>query len=292
MEIQKIESFPESGGNDFKPQKAILVIIGFLFVVWFLWFLFFRVGFLNISSFLNSGQNNATSTQNSGKINLPTEKSLYSGWIKISDITYAQENYPTKEYILISVVQPNLSAVDASKWKLVNSLGETTPLGQVAELPSFGKVNTLSALKLKGGDELIISTGRSPIGSSFRMNSCAPYFEQFQDFIPPIETYNCPNARSTSGYSSLSYECQDFVANLRECETPTQTIPTEYGSSCKTFVDAHVGYAGCVSDRKREPGFYSNILRIFLNKDRELWSQKDTITLLDQDGKIIDQVKY
>jgi hypothetical protein len=216
------------------------------------------------------------------------ELSYYNNWIKFIPGASIKETYPEKEFVEVDVVQKNLSGADATKWVLVNSRGEEAALGSVSNLPLSGKVNATEPLKIKAGDRLFISTGRSPIGVSFRVNKCSVYLEQFQDFVPPISG-ECPQL---SSFYSLDGKCQNFIQNMARCEANTRPIPPDMTGACKTVVSA-INYNSCVTAHKNDPDFYLKEWRIFLGKEKELWVQpKDTVTLLDDKRKLIDTFKY
>ena len=293
MEIKRIEDTQINNPTGFNPIKAIIIIFVFIFVVWGVWYAISKINPSGPRGAAKSGFNLASSSLQVKKTDVtPTQDSYYKDYIKITMNTAAKESYPEKEYIVITAIQPNLSAVDISNWKLQNSKGETATFGKGTTLPASGKVNPVAAIKINGGDILTVSSGRSPIGVSFQMNACALYLEQFQDFIPQIKE-PCPQPENDKGFFSLDGTCQRFVSQLPRCEANTKTLPAEISSSCKTFINAHVNYNGCVASHKNDNYFSSKEWKIFLGRTSELWAEpNDTITLLDNEGKIIDAVKY
>lgn len=272
------------------PIVKIIAIVAVFFVV--------VLGIWYFSSGLREriADENATSTPSTKKKNTEPELSFYNKWVRISSAAGAKESYPEKEYIEIGVVQPNLSGTDSTYWTLQNSRGDTVPLGPVSTLPLTGKVNAIGPLSLQAGDLLIVSTGRSPIGVSFRMNSCMLYLEQFQDFIPPI-TGQCPGVYDieygTDAYESLDYNCQTIIRSIPNCSANTRPLPPGTTASCKSFIESKMNYNACVAAHKNDFNFYLPEWRIFLGKDVELWdNSKETITLFDNKGKLIDALKY
>jgi hypothetical protein len=283
-----------SDAREFSPQKAIAIILAFLFIVWLFWFLFIKTSPEGVENIVDSSLNMATSTLNI-KINKPVEpeKSFYDGWVKITGVSGVKETYPEKEYIVITVLQENASLIDATNWYLTNKKGVKAKLGQVSELPYFGKVNNTGPLKLNGRDFLTISTGRSPIGVSFKINDCSPYLEQFQDFLPPINTKSCPDIKRTGTYKTLGGPCESFISEIPLCQTYTGVYPSNITADCKAYINAHVGYNGCVADRMTERGFYTQEWRIFLGGKTEIWDNKsDVISLYDEKDRLIHSIKY
>lgn len=271
--------------------KGIFIVAVFLLIVFGIW---------NFSSGIRGDMLNKNSTTTATKLSTkkknqtqqPLEPSYYNGWIKLVPTASVKEVYPEKEYVEIEVIQPNLSGTDATNWVLANARGEKTALGQASGLPLFGKVNQTEPLKIKAGDHLFVSTGRSPIGVSFRVNKCSAYLEQFQDFVPPISG-ECPYITFEKGAGSLDNQCQMFLQGIRPCETNTRPLPAGVTPACKAFLDSTVNYNGCVATHKNDADFYLKEWRIFLGKEKEFWAEpSDTITLLDDKGKFIDIMKY
>lgn len=289
MEINEVQETVET-----KPPiwKGVLIVALFLLVVFGIWY--FSSGIReDVTKRLNA---TSTPVKVVPKKQLDTpetlELSYYNRWIKFIPGASLKESYPEKEYVEIDVVQPNLSGADATKWVLENSLGEKTTLGEASILPVSGKINETTALKVKAGDHLIVSTGRSPIGVSFRVNKCSSYLEQFQDFVPPIPG-ECPPIGYEKDFNSLDRDCHIFLQGIHACEANTRTVPPEMSVNCKTFMNTAVNYSGCVAIHKNDPDFYKKDWRIFLGKEKELWAQlHDTVMLLDEKGKLIDSVKY
>lgn len=268
--------------------KWIFVIAIFLTVIFGIWY-FSR-------DLIGSG-----SAQPPAKKVTPTKKpvapetlelSFYNNWVKFIPGASVKETYPEKEYVEVEVVQKNLSGADATKWVLENPQGERAVLGLASSLPLSGKVNATEPLKIKAGDHLFISTGRSPIGASFRVNKCSAYMEQFQDFIPPLSG-ECPYVSSEKKFFSLENACQSFIQGIRPCEANTRPFPSGVTASCKAFLDSTTNYNGCVATHKNDPDFYLKEWRVFLGKEKGMWSEpNDTIILLDDSGKLIDVFKY
>ncbi|MFA6566357.1 MAG: hypothetical protein WCT48_06440, partial [Candidatus Paceibacterota bacterium] len=267
MEIKKIEDTQINNSFGFHPGKAIAIIVVFMVVVWGIWFAISKINPSGPKDAAEGGFNLASSSLQVKKksgTEVPQE-SFYKNYVKITLSAAAKESYPEKEYIVITAIQANLSAVDITDWKLRNSKGVTATLGKGAELFTSGKVNSVAPIKINGGDTLTISTGRSPVGVSFRMNSCSLYLEQFQDFIPPIKE-PCPVPENDKAFYSLDGACQRFIAQLTRCETNTKAVPSEFPASCGTFIKAHVNYNGCVTFNKNDRFFYKKEWKIFLGR--------------------------
>lgn len=220
------------------------------------------------------------------------EPSLYSGWVELSRGTVAEEVYPEKEFAEIDITRGNLSSVDISGWTLRNAAGKSVRLGRGAEFYLSGNA-VLSPIRVKGGDRIIVSAGHSPVGVSFKTNACSGYLEQFLDFTPEIPV-RCPRISDDVTYDYLEDSCKDFVRSLPECTANTQPFPDGIGYSCRYFVTASVNYNACAVRYKNDPDFYEDsVWRVFLNQDREMWSEEnESVLLFDAAGNLIDEVKY
>lgn len=124
-------------------------------------------------------------------------------------------------------------------------------IGQVSNLPLQGNVNELSALVLNKAAQVVIASGESPLGVSFRENKCTGLLQTFQNFIPPL------------------------VPACQNC-TGTTTLPE---------------YNVCVEAYKFDPDFYLDSWRVYLGQTAALWTKNDLVKILDEKGELIGQVK-
>ena len=217
--------------------------------------------------------------------------SYYQNWIQLGSGSAKREFYPAKEYITLSVTQRNVSYLFISDWKLKNSLGETVRIGDASYTPFVGQVNTTHPVVLAAGDKLTISTGQSPIGVSFRVNKCSGYLEQFQDFVPPLQV-SCPSPSSEEDAHNLPRECQSYIRSLPRCTANVDILPDDLTAECRDYINTQINYNSCVLLHRDDKDFYKNEWRIYLGEPRELWLERDTITLLDDEGKEVDTIKY
>ncbi len=268
-----------SPGNG--PGKVVGFFAIFVLFVGILWYLF---GGNSAERWEETKMPAASTTTSKIAVPIPPitpeeiPSSLYAGWATLSVGTAATDVYPEKEYVIVNITQKNLSAVDISGWTLKNTSGMSAVLGLQPEV--------------KGGDKLIIATGKSPTGASFRINKCSGFLEQFLDFIPELKK-SCPTTSSLVSYKTLEKSCQNFIKTIPTCETNVKEYPPEISQTCRYYISTTVGYNACVAQHKNEKGFYLNEWRIFLNQDEELWAAKgEAIMLLDAEEKLIASVKY
>ncbi len=170
----------------------------------------------------------------------------------------AQATDPEAEYVRI-VVNPkaqgwyNLSGLSLDGVGFANPL--VIPQGTLTFVTGAAPVQQLVALA--PGDRAIITTGVSPVGTSFRVNSCSGYLNQVATFTPALQM-NCPD-----------------------------------GSGCRAVPGAGFSYNICVAAHQKDANFYTNEWRIFLGQPTEIWKNSaDIIELKDVKGGVIDALAY
>jgi hypothetical protein len=223
--------------------------------------------------------------------------SKYKGQIEITNFGGAKQSLVDKEILEIKVVGKNVTTkINITGWRLesaVSGIGDSIEGGTY--LPYSGQVNSESGIFLEAGDKVIVSSGRSPIGTSFRLNKCTGYFEQFQDFTPAIPK-TCPKAIDDLpdfGVGDEFERCVEFVKKMPTCEVYLKSVPVNMGGACHEYITSKVNYNSCVSNHKDDPNFYTKEWRVYLGRNSELWkSKREIIKLLDSQGKIVDVVTY
>ncbi len=201
-----------------------------------------------------------------------------------------------KEYIELSVNSSVSEKILISDWTLKSEMtGAEIKIGEASKLPYTSQINKESAIFVSGGNEVIITTGRSPIGVSFQINKCSGYLEQFQDFNPSIAK-KCPLVEDEdlpfSGPNAFDDNCWEYIESISRCETPL-IFPTGMQHECREYLTTEVNYNACVDNYKNESDFYQPEWRIFLERKTELWKkEREIIKLLDAQGKIVDVYSY
>ena len=201
------------------------------------------------------------------------------------------------EYLTLRVSYNAPQKITVTGWRIESSattIGVSLP--QAAELPFLGNVNNPSTVSLSPGQTAYIITGRAPSGTSFRTNMCTGYFEQFQNFNPPLRL-ECPSPQdeATRALATGNYTqgCYDVVRTLGRCTLTFASIPVDAGSACQSFIQDTLTYNGCINAHKNEPKFYRDEWYLYLNRDQELWRQRsERIRLLDENGRVVDVVSY
>jgi peptidoglycan hydrolase-like protein with peptidoglycan-binding domain len=216
--------------------------------------------------------------------------STYYGKITLSTSRVTATN-PNDEYLDLSAKSSNKEKILISGWTLGNSRGERFQIGEGAYLVFSGQVNPQQAIALEPGGRVHIITGRSPIGTSFRVNLCTGYFNQFQMFTPRLQEF-CPHPKNESSIQNLQDACLNFLERLRICRQPTN-IPTDLSPECKQYLSSKINYSECVAIHKNDVNFFKKEWYAYLNRNAEIWKEKrETITLRDNEGKIVARVSY
>ena len=210
----------------------------------------------------------------------------------------AKETNPDEEYVEIKADKKNKNAVKITGWKIKSKTGLDIEIGQGAyyyysDLASQPQED----IYLNPGEKAVIVSGRSPIGTSFKINKCLGYLEQFHEFIPDLNT-DCPVLKNEELPSSLNNDdqCLDYIDQISACATII-SIPyknsIKLSSSCQSYVMENANYKSCSEKHKSDVDFYLPEWRIYLNRSEEMWKKKrETITLYDDKNNIIDSRSY
>lgn len=223
--------------------------------------------------------------------------SLFGGKVSLAytSRTGVTASDPQMEYLVLAASGNNTEPVQITHWSIKSAItGKTATIGQGAYLPYAGRVNAGERIFLRPGEEAVIATGRSPIGTSFKLNTCTGYFEQFQDFTPFLPR-ECPLQRDEDAPVGVTDACLDFLETIPRCETYVKALPLSLSGDplCQEHISGSVHYNGCVELHKDDSNFYKPYWRIYLGRDQELWKEKrETILLLDENGKRVDSLSY
>lgn len=217
-------------------------------------------------------------------------KKIYFG-----DTTKAKAKNPDGEYLRIEIDPYTKNAQNISGLVLRGAGFNTSILiPKAASLPILGTSSVKTDVILPPGGNAIVVSGRSPIGTSFRMNKCAGYLNQFQNYAPDLDR-NCPypadELKAYGPYREVA--CAEFIEKIPRCEVFQGAPPKTLSNTCVDFLAEKLNYNACVADHKNDKDFYSNEWRLFLNQPNELWKNNDEIIrLMDADGAVLDAVTY
>jgi len=224
--------------------------------------------------------------------------STYQGMVTMShSVSNASSTDPNTEYVKILSTRANVP-ISISNWRLVSAAsGKSAFLPLGTTVPTFGVVNPTQNIVLAPGERAQITSGRSPIGVSFRENKCTGYLNTFQEFTPSLPR-SCPNpSDELASFYGQNYvrdaSCIDYVAKLPRCETVLFPPSRRISATCKSFVLQRLNYNSCVSVHKYDPDFNGDTWHIYIGLTKPLWRGKhEVVKLLDASGKTVDAFSY
>lgn len=278
------------------PGKDLAVFILFVFILVAIWIV--QGGpskssskglFYSLPSVDTSSEDRKTEQQKISEI-IPgvLEESPYKGKIYLGAGS-ASEADPQKEYV--EIFNRRAEPVLITGWTLTNRYGNRAAIGEGSSYVFSGQVNPQEPIYLKANEKAVVTTGRSPIGTSFKLNICTGYFNQFQKFFPSLAE-ECPRLSENEIPINYPNACFDFVNNLSRCRMPT-SVPFEVGNDCNNLINEKMSYRACAEGHKNDANFYKPEWRIYLNQGAEFWNnERDYIILRDKDGKLADEISY
>lgn len=172
----------------------------------------------------------------------------------ILNLGNAHSNNVATEYLVMELPLVTGEVLSITGWRIVGGKLSAT-IGRASPLPKQNEINTEDVIVITRPAKLIVNSGESPIGVSFRENACTGLLGKLQTFTP-----------------ALSPEC----ANCNE-----QTL------------EGYPEYNLCVEAHQNEPDFFYNSWRIYLGSNKALWRDSlEVIRLYDQVGKLISISSY
>ena len=247
--------------------------------------------------------------------NIPAaDRSPYAGKIVLGGGNAASSYQPFEEYVTLDNI--GNASVNVTGWTLSNGKGsrplqnsgnnyfyaspDMAMIGEGTEfLDPTGTFRT-GPISLAPGDNAIVTTGRPfsqfpfSINTSFRENICEGYLKNYP--FEPSLSLECPLASDDSAVRYITSECYDYVQSLSRCEDPQKYDKDNFDletTQCRSFMTARLNYPSCVAAHRGDSGFSLKEWRIFLSKNKELWAdRRETITLYDANGLIVDQISY
>lgn len=207
------------------------------------------------------------------------------------------DDAPDNEILKLEADEDLKSRVKITGWRIESTeTGRGITIRKGLVLPfSDPRQNLEEDIYLRPEDKAYIVSGRSPVGYSFFENKCSGYYQQYQDFRPSINE-RCPSVdeeKLPTKPNRLKDECLDYLRSFPRCHTPSDDIPEDLSNECRNFLFDHVGYSYCIQAHKPDSDFYGDTWRIYLNQGDTLWkSQRETIRLTDEKGRLVDEIKY
>jgi len=217
-------------------------------------------------------------------------KSPQAGMVSFESVHRSDGVSIKDEFLVLMTEARAANSVNISGWTLKNTHGKKVSIGSAAYFPKAGYINFESDIILLPGERVIVSSGQSPIGNSFRVNACSGYLEQFQDFIPPLSS-SCPKPLLLQEADLLDDTCRRYISSLPNCEFPA-SLPQGLSGVCVEHINEHLNYNGCSLDYQNVKNFYKEEWRVFLGQEERFLSGTGAVILLDINGLYVDRAIY
>lgn len=163
------------------------------------------------------------------------------------------------------------------------------PLGFA--LPGFS-ATPMDSIILRPRDRVVISVGKQSKNMNFRENMCTGYFDETAQFSPGLSR-RCPST-DTRTLRNLSDQCIRVISGIGRCRTgplPEFVDPTR--PECMEYIVQNFNYAGCVANYKSRPDFYNNQWLVWMQRTIPFFNKRfETVTLKDQQGRVVDEHTY
>ena len=224
------------------------------------------------------------------------DASPYAGKVAIRE-SYATEADVSQEFVQLTASDNNTEPISVTNWALQSAVsGARAIIPPAAPFFVLGVVNPVQSVYLEPGASVFITTGASPVGTSFRENICSGYLTELHTFTPELSN-ECPtppemlpmNADTLRTYGS---SCFDYLGALNQCHFPA-TLPGDLSAACRSFISNTMSYNGCISASRNRTSFMLPTFRTYLGLRSELWGNShDVIRLLDEQGRTVDVLTY
>lgn len=220
-------------------------------------------------------------------------QSKYFGKIKISYVT--RSTNPASEYVTLR--NTSTTTIMVTGWQLKSEAsGQSVNIPQGSYLYFANSPNSEQDISLSEGETMYLVTGISPNGASFKTNKCSGYLSQFQTFTPNLYT-SCPLPKDED-LSSIpktvnNDACFDYIDRMPACNIQTRSLPANWSYECVNFIYKKINYPSCIDTHKNDKDFYGKEWRVYLKRNAKIWKDKrESITLYDNDGKVVSTYKY
>ncbi len=218
-----------------------------------------------------------------------------SGELRIDGIAGAAATSPQDEYLRIIAESSAKAPLSLEGMTITGDARDIIKsIPTAADLLVLGTPYLKTAVSVPAEGRVLITSGRSPVGTSFRVNICSGYLDQFQSYTPDLRK-DCPEPldelKASGPYEEES--CRKFVETIPRCRTYEETLPSDISPTCKAFVAETLNYNSCVYAHQKERGFLKNEWRLFLEETKELWrSRQEIIRLRDAKGEVLDAITF
>ena len=201
---------------------------------------------------------------------------------------------PDREYFVLLVSNVLPSPITITDWKVFDR--ETKRIHRIPRaVKVFGSGDVSAPVVASAGDRIFVSSGDSPVKTSFQVNKCSGYRSQSVTFVPSVKTACSDPVREFTSHGKVPFSddiCYDTVSSLARCTT-VKTVPQGVTIACRDFLQQVLSEKGCVSRHRNDSDFFTGEWRLFLKSDRELWKNRDNVLyLLDENDLLVATMVY
>lgn len=179
-------------------------------------------------------------------------------------------------------------AVDVTGWTIAAHQGSDI-VPQAVGLYDPSGLAANGDIVLRSGDYVNIYASASAIGENLRLNKCAGYLENYNNFVPSLPR-DCPSI-DRSDIVGFSGECQNYIQSLSGCRLPDSNQPVpqnDYG--CINYLTT-INFRGCYDRHLGDADFLSHEWRVWTSH-KFLDQYHDQLRLLDKNGLLVDLYEY
>lgn len=223
-------------------------------------------------------------------------RSPHYGKVSLSR-AFATESHPSSEYVVISARNIPAGGVSTQGWSLASVVtGIRVMLPMAATEFRQGALTSIQPVVLRAGESMIVTSGFSPTGVSFRENRCIGYLANSLRLDPPLSS-TCPAPSENLSLTDQNLQryggdCIDYVRSIPQCVQPA-SVPLSLPAACRIYIANTFSYNGCVDAQRSQPDFALDTWRLYIGSGSELWANNhDSIRLLDEYGRTIDAITY
>ncbi len=215
--------------------------------------------------------------------------SPFAGYIAFLDSTRGLGvTDPSREYFALIASSLLKQPLTISGWQVFDYRSRTIhTIPDAIFIPGSRDNPELSPITLRPGDTVIVSSDRSPTGTSFLVNKCTGFLSQFKTFTPSIKTTCVDPKEELIRFNKVPFSddlCYETVERLSACRVVTDLSPS-LSKNCRELLGDIITEKGCVAEHRNDADFYTNEWRIFLNSRDTLWRTDETNALYLVDGE-------
>lgn len=181
--------------------------------------------------------------------------------------------------------------VSVTGFSVVTEHGQNYVIPLGFALPGFSATPS-DTIVLRPRDRVVISVGKQSKQMNFRENMCTGYFDETAPFSPGL-SHRCP-VPDTRALHHLSDRCIQVISGIGGCRTgPLPEFVDPPHPECADYIAQNFNYAGCVTNYKSRPDFYNDQWLVWMQRAVPFFNKRfETVTLKDQQGRVVDEYKY